>query len=326
MPAIAAITLGAQIDMDRFDSLENTHLRITAIGTHGTSPIEYVGDTQATSGVDGGGEEVINPYEFYFEKNFRIPKLSMLVGLYDFSTEFNINSAAAHFIHASLGTTAALGSSGVNGPGIFPLSNTALRIRHEISPGLEWMYGVSDGVPADKSASYQNQLEFNTSDGLFSIIELKSLKENSHELAIGGWQFSKKIPTLYDDGLYERSQGVYLIAQYQFGPWFIPFIRFETANGSVQIIKQNLAIGFISQSLFSPNDRLGVHFSKVSFSDSYLQLAPLKNYELATELMYSYQLGQKALLVPHYQNIRHPSGNPNQAFVHIFGLRLSISL
>lgn len=330
-PIIGNFVLSTDIDLDKLYNFEKTNFFTSLMIMHGRSPQTYVDDLQTTSGIDGGGIDSIYLYESYFQRSFFNDKLSVLFGLYDLSGEFNINAPATYFIHSSLGTSAALGTSGRNGPTIFPMSALALRLSYDLSEYFYIKFALTDGVPGDIKNPYHNEISINDDDGDFELLELVYHQEDHYKFGLGFWRYSKKLDDLKEvdssgDPVKKRSQGAYFISDYQFSNWFHPFFRYDFANKNVQEISSNIVFGFISQSPWDSESTFGIHTSIAYLSEKYYEDNNLESKETAYEINYTYSPSDLFTIIPNYQEVHHPSGRKDLDRVKIFGLRLKAEI
>ena len=74
---------------------------------------------------------------------------SLLLGLYDLNSEFDVIETAGLFLNSSFGIGAEYGSSGRNGPSIFPATSFGARLSGQPVQSLFIRGAVLDGVPGD---------------------------------------------------------------------------------------------------------------------------------------------------------------------------------
>jgi len=173
------------VDRD-FDTLGNVDLLLTlelepllgwrgaraflyGLGNHGDSVSADVGDLQGVSNIEAFPTWKL--FEAWLEQDFCDGRASMLAGLYDVNSEFDVVPAASLFVHSSPGTGAELGLSGRNGPSIFP--TTSLGARLDVRPTEELYLRVvaADGVPGDPNDPRGTVVRFDDGDGAFFAAE-----------------------------------------------------------------------------------------------------------------------------------------------------------
>jgi len=78
------------------------------------------------------------------------PRLSILAGIYDVNSEFDVIPKAGDFFNSSFGFGPEYDLGGPEGPSTYPATSLAMRLRWEPSPTLYGLVAVSDGVPGDQ--------------------------------------------------------------------------------------------------------------------------------------------------------------------------------
>lgn len=141
------------------------------LGTHGDRPSrDDVGDLQGVSNIED--VDTWKLYEAWIEQDLGTRRASLLAGLYDVSSEFDVLPTASLFVHSSPGTGADLGLSGRNGPSAFPVTSIAARLALEPA---DWSYArivVADGVPGDPDDPRGTEVHFDDGDGVLVVAEL----------------------------------------------------------------------------------------------------------------------------------------------------------
>ena len=118
----------------------------TALATGGADPARFVGDLQQTSNIAAPAS--VWPYEAWVQQNIG-SRVSVLAGIYDVNSEFDVIDAAGLFINSSFGIGADLGLSGPNGPAIFPATGLAVRLAGAPSRRIRVRVVAADGTPGD---------------------------------------------------------------------------------------------------------------------------------------------------------------------------------
>jgi len=93
-------------------------LFVYGLGLYGQNPSKYVGDNQGVSNI--AAPHTWKLFEAWYQHNL-FERFSVLAGLYDVTSEFDvIMSASELFVNSSFGTGAEFAASGQNGPSTFP--------------------------------------------------------------------------------------------------------------------------------------------------------------------------------------------------------------
>jgi len=128
--------------------LRRTSIRVHVQSSHGESISAAVGDLQGMSNLEAPREWRL--YEAWIGHQFGSPRLSLLAGVYDVNSEFDVIPGAGHFLNSSFGFGPDFSRGGVVGPSTYPATGLAARLRFEPSVTSYGLLGVSDGVPGDQ--------------------------------------------------------------------------------------------------------------------------------------------------------------------------------
>ncbi len=96
------------------------------LGLTGEPPSALVGDLQVTDNIEA--PESITVMEAWYEHSF--DSFSLLVGLYDYNSEFNVTSLSDTLLNSSFGIGPDISQVG---PSIFPVSSLSLRAKLNLS-------------------------------------------------------------------------------------------------------------------------------------------------------------------------------------------------
>ncbi len=142
---------------------------IYLLGNHGDSPESVVGDAQAVSNI--AAPRAWRLYEAWLQQNLLDGRLSLLAGLYDLNTEFDVIESAALFLNSSFGVGAELGASGHHGPSIFPVTSLGFRVKYRPHPSFYVEGMVADGVPGDTARPAATRVLLGGGDGALLAAE-----------------------------------------------------------------------------------------------------------------------------------------------------------
>lgn len=134
---------------------------------HGGKPSTLVGDAQVTDNIEAPTAAKL--FELWWQRAFFDRRLSLLGGLYDVNSEFYVVESAELFLNSSFGIGAGLGTSGRNGPSIFPNSALAFRVKAEPLDHVFVSAAVMDGDPGSGAGV---QIDFDAGEGVFFIAEV----------------------------------------------------------------------------------------------------------------------------------------------------------
>lgn len=142
---------------------------VYGLADHGGHPSHHIGDVQGTDNIEA--PEAIKLYEAWWQKMFFGNRLSLLVGLYDLSSEFDHVESAAAFLNSSFGVGPEFSNSGVNGPSIFPTTAFGGRLKAAPSEHVLLQAVALDGVAGDPTAPASTHIRLNADDGLLLAAE-----------------------------------------------------------------------------------------------------------------------------------------------------------
>ena len=137
---------------------------------HGDRPTDAVGDLQTVDNIEAPDSAKL--YEAWWQKALLGGDASILLGIYDVNSEFYAIDSAELFVHSSFGTGAELGTSGVNGPSIFPTAGVGARVKIEPIVGYDFQLAVVEGIPGDPRRPKGTRIDFDSDEGVFLIAEL----------------------------------------------------------------------------------------------------------------------------------------------------------
>lgn len=160
-----------RVDAQKLAGWKGASFFLYGLGLYGDNPSRNVGDAQGVSNI--GGPNGWKLFEAWYQQNLFGERLSLLTGLYDVTSEFDvIRSDSELFVHSSFGTGADLGLSGVNGPSTFPATSFGFRLQGEITENLSVRAAVVDGVPGDPGDPTGTHIHLGGDDGIFAIGEV----------------------------------------------------------------------------------------------------------------------------------------------------------
>lgn len=168
------------VDAERLIDWQDATFFLYGLGIYGENPSRNVGDAQVVSGI-ADPSKTWKLFEAWYQQNFD-RRLSLLAGLYDITSEFNvIRSASELFLNASFGTNPEFASSGRNGLSTFPVSSVGLRAQATLGERLTLRAVVADGVPGNPTDPNGTEIIIRADDGLVAVAELAYYLEEQEE-------------------------------------------------------------------------------------------------------------------------------------------------
>ncbi len=148
--ALDNLDLLLHLNLGALLGLRGTSLQLHIQSNRGGSVSSEVGDLQCISNIEAPAEWRL--YEAWLEQQIG-PRLSILAGVYDINSEFDVIPAAGDFLNGSFGFGPEYALSGDVGPSTYPATSLAARIKVRLTPSLYGLFGVSDGAPDRPGAS-----------------------------------------------------------------------------------------------------------------------------------------------------------------------------
>ena len=174
------------LDGKRLLGWDEATLFVYGLGLYGDDPSENVGDFQGVSGIAASNTWKL--FEFWYQHNFMEKRFSLLAGLYDVTSEFDvIRTSSELFLNSSFGTGGVFAASGINGPSTFPNTTLGLRGQAFVTNSLAIRAVVTDGVPGDPDNPGGTQILLKGEDGIFAngeiayYVDKKRLTEKRRE-------------------------------------------------------------------------------------------------------------------------------------------------
>lgn len=223
------IDIDLTVDLESFAGLPNSKLFFYGLGTQGGSISELAGDVQGVSNIEA--ENSWRLYEAWFEQIFPKANTSLLLGLYDLNSEFDVIQTGTLFINSSHGIGAAYGNSGALGPSIFPFTSLGARLKISPVEGVTFKAVVLDGIPSDPGNTRGTNIFLRKNDGALVAVEISYTSgtnilepSNTHaflasrfqpldqfRLVLGGWIYTEPRPGWIENR--QRDQGLYASAE-----------------------------------------------------------------------------------------------------------------
>ena len=353
------IDLTLTLDLDALASWRGGTLFLYGLGNQGGRPSRLVGDAQGINNIEAPPTWKL--YEAWLEQTFLEERLSVLAGLYDLNSEFDVIGTAALFINSSHGIGPDLSQSGVNGPSIFPV--TSLGARFKLLP-LDAFYVqtvVLDGVPGDPEDPLGTHVVFGEEDGLLVAAEAAyffgetaepgATPTNRHvlrtvdppyraKIALGAWTYTQTSGPIGSASSAGAARGVYVLAETDVyrepadaDQGLSVFARAGLADDTVLRFGSYTGVGAVYRGPFArrDGDELGLAIAAVHNSAFYKQTLretgqPVAASEVNVEATYLAALASWLALQADLQYVINPDTDPALANSLVAMLRLQISL
>jgi porin len=144
------------------------------LGDKGDNPSENSGDIQGISTI--AAYNTWKLYEAWLQQNLPATHLSLLLGLYDLNSEFDLLNSANFFLNPSHGIDLTFSQSGKNGPSIFPNTTLGFRLKWEPAISFYFQTVILNGIAGDPAIPNGTHLAFGNNDGILSTTEIGFLR------------------------------------------------------------------------------------------------------------------------------------------------------
>lgn len=329
------------IDVNLSFDIEDFSFFFYGVGNQGRSISALSGDIQTLSNIEA--ENSWRLYEAWVERSFKEVNSSVLIGLYDVNSEFDVINTGQLFLNSSHGIGPDFSSSGIAGPSIFPLTSLSARLKINPLPGLIFKAAILDGIPSEPGNTQGTTVKFGEDDGALLVSEISitkpttepSLKRgvvegNPFRIALGAWKYSEKRTGW--QGEQQSDHGFYMLAEANFNESLSGFTRFGIANHEVNRFHSYIGAGINYVGLFEhrPSDEIGIAFAlplnSTSFKD--LQESFGNDYsenELNVELTYLSKISKHFSFQLDTQYIKNPNLSHDIDDALVVGVRSVLS-
>ena len=343
--AIALGGLTVELDGAALLSVPGLSGHVTVLGAWGDGPSAHVGDIQGPSNI--AAPEGIFPFEAWIQQNLS-GRVSLLAGLYDVNSEFDVLETAGLFLNSSFGIGPDFALSGPNGPSVFPTTGLGVRAAAVLGSSLRVRLAVVDGTPGDPADPGDFDPWIHPGDGALVVTELAlGIAGAEHagswnarvgrraaappgKVAVGVWRYAG----LRDAG--SACCGVYALAETRlFSDPADPdrvlglFARAGSALRGQSAVSTYLGFGITARGLLRSADELGLGVALAWPDPVYLEAAGFPAGrdapEQAVELSYRVGLTDGLFLQPDVQYVAHPAGRPDSEHAILLSLRVGVS-
>ncbi|GJL59829.1 MAG: hypothetical protein NPIRA03_26860 [Nitrospirales bacterium] len=213
------------------------------LGLYGGDPSNNVDDIQGVSNI--AAPNTWKLFEAWYQHNL-FKRFSLLAGLYDITSEFDvIVSASTLFLNSSFGTGAELGAGGRNNLSTFPATSLGIRAQAILTDSLMVRAVVADGIPGDPNNAQGTHVRLKKDDGLFGSMELAYYKYSTADLAQTKEKTLEELPRRLTFRRIGRSAPLVYEAKVALGFWgyTTSVDQLNKVNSSGEPVKQNGTYG-----------------------------------------------------------------------------------
>ena len=351
------IDVNLEIDFGNLPlGLKGTTFYVYGLGNQGGSISELTGDLQGISNIEA--QNSWRFFEIWAQQKFFLANTSILVGLYDINSEFNVLNSSLLFLNGSHGLDPTLGLSGVLGPSTFP--HTSVGGRLKVNPYGGWVIqaAVLDGIPSNPANPAGTKIFWREQDGLIvlSEISLNSVDTgdlqrrnrtarlqrfldrevgdvNQYKVAIGAWFYTKERTGWQQPN--ERDMGLYGLGEFKLysesGSYqgLTLFGRAGIANEKINRLAGYISGGFTYTGLIPnrSNDQAGLAVAHAINSSDFRTQSINSTAQAETNIEFTYltELTGSVQLQGDIQYVINPGMNKNINNALAAGLRLLLS-
>ena len=164
------IDLKLKLNAEKLVGWKDATFLFYGLGLYGAIPNTGQQDAQGFSNILAFNEWKL--FEGWYQQNFMNDELSLLFGLYEITSEFDVlKTASGLFVHSSFGTNPTFGLSGQNGPSTFPTTSMSFRGQWQINSHIILRAVIADGVAGDPDDPTGTHIHLNRQDGFLITSE-----------------------------------------------------------------------------------------------------------------------------------------------------------
>ena len=310
------------VDTGKLGLWENGTFRAHMIDNSGEPKLtgEIVGDLQGISNIEGPRRNWL--YELWYEHAFS-ENLSVLAGIHDHNSEFDVTEYGGLYINGSFGIGPEI-SAGAR-PSIFPM--TAPVVRAKITPNEQWqlLLGVYDGDPGDPDVSkHIARSDFDKEGGAFFASEAAYFFTGDALpgfIKLGAWYNTGEFADVIDvddNGdpvVRDGNTGGYLVVDKMLyredGEQGLgAFVQFGSNRKNVNEVNRYVGAGLNYHGLIPGRDQddFGIAFAQAQITDDLIDAGGRNDHETTIEATYRAQVTEHISLQPDLQYVINPGG------------------
>lgn len=295
---------------------------VHGVRDHGADPTaQVIGDLQTASNIEAPDQMVL--YEAWVEWRFGDGIISMLAGLHDLNSEFDVSEYASLFLNSSFGIGPEISA---NVPvSIFPKPGWGVVARVQDSLGDVVRIGLYDGDPETRTIRPKTE-------GLMGIGELELHWSDMGEpgmIKLGWWRHTADHSSPFIPGQVAHGvSGAYAILEQRFVHWngggLGLFVQYGQAQRRRTAVPRYMGIGLHLQGFLParPEDEIGLGMARAEFQRALGAISAETAIEIVARLVFA---DGRLALHPSWQHIVHVGGLPNAPSVDVGLLRVELA-
>lgn len=266
---------------------------------------------------------------------------SVLFGIHDYNSEFNVTEYGSIYINSSFGIQPDISGSGR--PSIFPLAAPAIRLKYTPNDDWEFLLGVYDGDPGDPDEDeHYPRSDFDSEGGVFiagEAIHYFPEEARLDFLKLGFWKGTGD----FDDVVDVTSAGDSVKRDDNFGGYIVMdywlyeeqedqglggFVQFGASKKNANEVDMYIGAGLNYTGLIPNRDEdvAGFAVAHAIVNDDVVDAGGRDDYETAFELTYSAQINEHLRIQPDFQYILHPGALPSVKDAFVAGIRVELAI
>lgn len=299
------------------------------LGNHGFKPNDNFNSMHGLTNI--AAPQLWKLYTFHYEQKLLEENLYILIGTYDYNSEFDSKPTAGLFINSSHGIGCDISQSGENGPSIFPSTSLGLRIKFLTSKEIYVQAVVLDGVPGTLHAETDRGILLQHHDGLLisSEVGIEQSDENL-KFSAGIWYYTDEYDKFFTDIM---NWGVYtfldskIFTEKSKDQGLSGYLRLGAADRNTNEIGYFLAGGLVYTGIISgmDKDKLGLAFATAFSSDYALFKDNNGQCDIGIELTYQLNIFDSVSVQPNIQYFLYSENNEIIDNYIAAGIRLQIN-
>lgn len=301
------------------------------LGNYGNNATDLVGDVQVSSNIQAYSTWKL--YQLWYNQSFLDDQGALMVGLYDYASEFHLLKYALSLRNSSFGITPEIAQSR---PSFFPTTALSTRLRGNFEGGFYSQVVMSDGTPGDINDPSGTQIAIGDHGGVFWGLEIGNVSEEDavdyHKIALGYWVNTTDYVDFHDTER-DANRGYYLIGEQSLWHESDPdqglgfFFQAGYAENDRNAFENYFGGGFQYTGLLPDRNGDVTAFGIASLrnSNEYASLNSLQQSETAVEFSHVFQILPYFTLQPDFQYVVNPGTNSEIPDAMVFTLRSSVA-
>jgi porin len=291
---------------------------------------KFVGALDQQSPIDTAADvQMFRLYQLFYDQNFG--STDVRAGIYDLETEFSNTKPMALFLSKNLTWNTAFDQSGTMpengtiGPGNYPYTPLAVRVRQNFSPSVSVQVAIANGASDNPNNLAQNGVNFSSAYGALFLGEADYTPDKYTKLMAGGWGLTSKLP---DFGQY-NADGSQRMVYGEEGAYVGGAARLYSAGGKRGLdgfftlglstpqstnVAESFNTGLVYTGLFDarPGDKIGVSMNINGASNNFRQWQIQQGNligaaETSFEVTYRAKINEYLTIQPDIQYINEPN-------------------